>query len=307
MTIEITNVMAPYAVPLLDGEALPLKLAGFAVTKSMVQPGGTLELTLVDNEPIELAALTRFAEAPASERPMIPIALGLGYRDGLAPATIFSGWVSRFAPLHEGRVIQLEALDDLPLRIDELVVSGKDTSAKELVESALVEMAEDVDFDIDIPTAPLQHNVSDKRSVLDVLGDLKQTANIPFTWFFTVDGRLIWKPWIPPAGERYVFEYKKNIVQLEPDNEDLAVEEPDTPVDEEVEDEPSIVAWQENRPKGPVYRLSTIPHPWIEPGHVVRVSGHPRAVDGEYRVDTAEHYVRDRESRSIFSLRRLAA
>lgn len=303
MAIEIKTCMSPYAEIAIDGAPLDVRVSTYRVSRALLAPTGTLSMAIARTDGIVCAPLAAFAAAAANDRPVVKAGLALGYKDLGDSALVFTGYVSKLTSFDEGRLITFEALDDLMLRRNRYKASKFSATPAELVAEIAADSPLDV-ASVDLPTTKTErHTVATGTSALEFLGSLQSTAKIPYSWRFDAQGRFVWAPWAA-APAAYAFAYKVNIVKLDPIEEDEQSEyEPSDPDKPDV----NLEAWIATEPKGPRYRLETVPHPWIMPGDVVTLAGHPKAADGEYRVDSLEHYHEPGRTRSEFEIVRIAA
>jgi hypothetical protein len=297
--------MAPYAIVTLGGVEVEARLGDYRALKSVVSPSGSANVTLAAKGGVISPALDAFLAAAPGEKPFLPFTLETGYAE-IGGRVVFTGHVNKATPKEGGLLVEIEALDDLALRRFQYKKSEFAATLPEIIEEIVVDSAI-ADHDIGVTSGVMEHAVQDGTSPLDLLSSLQSNREfeIPFTWYWTAFGKFVWRPWTPPAQDQvFTFQYRVNIVELVPDEENDTVA---SEVETKQAKSAAYEAWAAGEPQGPSYTLETIPHPWIQAGDLVRLADHPIAADGDYRVDEIEHLHQGGRTRSVLAIRRMAA
>jgi len=300
--IQTQTVMAPFAEVWIAGEQVDARVSRYRAGKSIIQPGGVCEVTLAHPEGVSSPALDAFLAASPKEKPLTQIKLGLGYRglnDG-EPYGVFTGYIQKAEALHDGRILKILALDDLPLRN---LIYKKGSLSVKLSEdiSEIVVKAGIAEHWLNLPNKTFSHRIQNTQTAFDLLASLRKRALLPYPWYFDANGLFLWTPWeAEDQAETPVYRYQTNIVLLKPSESDLSGE------DDRYRKSPLYKDWKEAQPKGPVYELETIPAPWLYAGQVVRVEKHPKAASGDYRIDSLVHKRGGGQTRTVAMIRRIA-
>ena len=313
------EMMAPAVSFNINDTDLVQRLSEHQATKSCTSPGGTCDVTIVDQAGIDIAGLNEFIAAPANAKPLMKCILNCGYKgDPASPLTgqwiNWTGYLNRAEYGFRNQVLRLSCIDDKPLIDTKIVKFSLGQTPQKAVEELLA-AAGIADYYVDLSGAKtMRYNVAKNQTVKDLLGEIMNSAKIQFCWWFDWSGKFIWAPWEEVTGDfpgHFNFGYRVNVVKIAPVEADLI-----TAGEIKEDKDKTKPVFDSGEPMGPIYDLETIPHPWIGPWYVVKLSGYangakelktpPRAKDGLYRVDSVTHRG-GQESRTAMRIRGLDA
>lgn len=304
-----TDLLAPTGKPAEDIVASKYRLTG-----SVVDPGAMGEIALFQQQGSSLLELGHSIVSDLKEQTYSRLQMGFSYRSLEHFYYPLDGYIRsvKFGP--RGQVVSLEALSDMALHAFWVQDLNLFASPTQIVESLLAQLDIE-DYEIELPTKSVRHTIGDKVTAFDYLSALRRTAKIPYPWFFTPQGKFVWKPWVagetdaPSGTETYVFEYQKNITSMNPIADDLQLEESQWLEEKQATSDPAIDKYFSEKPIGKVFELETVLHPMIYPGIVVTTK-YPDIFPGlveQYRVDDFEHSGNNGQTRTRLTLRGIEA
>lgn len=273
--------LAPFALVGFDGADLMAgAVASYNTSRSLFEPSGRLDLEIVPAKPVALAKRT-------------PVELWLGDLTAGPAGTrwlAFKGFAHEFDQRPNTAITCYDQAYDLATtQMPKPMVATRRSMADWVGLALGFPNVGPPQADLDLPLRAPSTRTNDalfakprsdefrETTVADLLRRVGERYEVekhlgePLSYFYTLDGTFVWKPWADPGTDRHVVAHGRNLVHF-----DLGY------------DEASEIAVSDRTP----HAWEILPAPWLQPGDTfvwIERDQAPRLASGRFRADTVNH------------------